>query len=96
MVRCLEHTRIRGICLLFMVLLASSVVHAQIIGGETKEDSNSKSMMMTTTSPTSYIVAMGGQYDKCYMDMKRLVWICRKTYKWFKRLSECLKKCPNC
>ncbi|CAD6246670.1 unnamed protein product [Miscanthus lutarioriparius] len=96
MAKCLEHTRIRGLCLLFMVLLACSVVHAQIIRGETKEDSNTKSMMMTTTSPTSYIIVMSGGDDKCYQDMRRLVWICKKTLKWFMKLIDCLKECPGC
>ncbi|EES13344.2 hypothetical protein BDA96_07G041900 [Sorghum bicolor] len=59
MAKCQELVSIQGLLLLSMVLLASSTVCACIINGQTKEDINTRSVMMTTTSSASYKIGSG-------------------------------------
>ncbi|PWZ45136.1 hypothetical protein Zm00014a_007459 [Zea mays] len=44
----LKRTGIHGLWLLSMILFASSVIHARIISGQIKEDTNARSLTMTT------------------------------------------------
>ncbi|PWZ44978.1 hypothetical protein Zm00014a_034682 [Zea mays] len=95
MVKILDHISIRGFFLLFMVLVASFVGHAQIIRGETKEDNDTKSMMLTTTRPGSYVTSMDEKSSLCFEDIKTLWYICKTTYQLYRTLKDCLSHCNS-
>jgi hypothetical protein len=93
--------------LLSMILQASFVVHAHTtfiksdgiacnwydlyLLGQTKEDRNSRSMMVTTLRASGNIFGSGE--GPCFLDPYSKVYCCIKTKKCFKSMVICLANC---
>ncbi|KAG0522497.1 hypothetical protein BDA96_07G042200 [Sorghum bicolor] len=92
MAKCQKHVSIQGLWLLSMVLLASSVVGARIINGQTKEDINTKSVNINTTKSASYI-GSGGVLNQGPCVVKNHFFWCGNI--GYPTMSECLRNCRH-
>ncbi|KAG0522505.1 hypothetical protein BDA96_07G043000 [Sorghum bicolor] len=87
----LKHTITQALWLFAIFLLASSsVLHARVISGQTREDYDTRSTTMTTMTAASNIIGSGGQLygGKC---IKATYWyLCLNNMVYYGTLDECL------
>nr|ACG26508.1 hypothetical protein [Zea mays] len=93
----LKRTGIHGLWLLSMILFASSVIHARIISGQIKEDTNARSLTMTTvmSAGDNTTGSVDGEASSGLPSTKYFFgfYLCKKTGRIYRGLPECMAHC---
>ncbi|KAG0522495.1 hypothetical protein BDA96_07G042000 [Sorghum bicolor] len=93
MAKCQKHVSIQALWLLSMVLLASSVVYARTINGQTKEDINTRSVTMMTRSASSIIGSGEHPLRGTCVETHNGWWLCGKMQ--FRKYQDCAAYCSK-